>query len=196
MYKRQLRGLAWERREVLQGLPSVLWSVYWNENPWSQPPSYRFNWARGLDLEEYDAAEHEVLLFVGCTGSYDRRAQKVARALVHLLQAAGVRFGVLREEPCCGEAVLSLGHRPYFEEIAQHTAEVLAERGVRHLVTLSPHAYDTFRNRYPALDGEVRVEHYTQVLARLVRGGRLRFEGEVAWRVAFHDPCYLSLIHI
>lgn len=189
---RALRALAWERREVLAGLPSVLWSVYWNDNPWSQPPSYRFAWARGLDLAEYDPAEHEFLLFIGCTASYDRRAQRIARALVRLLRAAGTPFGVLQEEPCCGEAVLSLGHRAYFEEIAGQTAERLAEKGVRRLVTVSPHAFDTFHNRYPALGGEVQVEHYTQVLARLVREGRLTFEAEVPERIAFHDPCYLA----
>ena len=35
---RGLRYLAWQRRNTPRGLPSVLWSVYWNNNPWSQPP--------------------------------------------------------------------------------------------------------------------------------------------------------------
>ncbi|MCX6072621.1 MAG: (Fe-S)-binding protein [Chloroflexi bacterium] len=174
---RALRQLRWERRQTLKGLPSVLWSLYWNNNPWSQPPSRRGNWAQGLELPTYDAEKHEVLLYVGCTCSYDRRAQSIAGALVKVLRAADVRFGVLGEgEPCCGEPALSLGHLPYFEEIAQKTAEVFRERGVRRLVAISPHAFDVFQNHYPALDEGFRPSHYVQYLADLVRTGRLGFD--------------------
>jgi ferredoxin len=34
---RGLRTIAWEQRSVEKGLPSLLWSIYWNNNPWSQP---------------------------------------------------------------------------------------------------------------------------------------------------------------
>lgn len=112
---RGLRSLAWERRQVPRGLPSLLWSVYWNNNPWSQPPSQRSAWARSLDLPTFDPARHEILFYVGCTSAYDGRGRKVARSLARLFDAAGVAFGVLGDdEPCCGEAVLSAGHIPYF----------------------------------------------------------------------------------
>ena len=190
---RALRQLRWERRQTLKGLPSVLWSLYWNNNPWSQPPSRRGNWAQGLELPTYDAEKHEILLYVGCTCSYDRRAQRIAGALVKVLRAADVRFGVLGEgEPCCGEPALSLGHLPYFEEIAQKTAEVFRERGVRRLVAISPHAFDVFQNHYPALDEEFRPSHYVQYLADLVRTGRLGFDRSLDLKVTFHDPCLLG----
>ena len=142
---RALRAIAWEARQVPKGLPSVLWSEYWNNNPWSQPPSQRGQWARDLDLQLFDPQQHELLLYAGCTASYDRRAQKIARALVTVLRAAGVSFGYLSEnEPCCGEAVLSMGHHLYFGEIMGHAEQVLQEKGVTKLLTVSPHCYDTF----------------------------------------------------
>jgi Fe-S oxidoreductase len=192
---RSLREMAWERRAVERGLPSMLWSEYWNGNPWSQPPSQRAAWAKDLDLPDFDPHEHEILLYVGCTSSYDRRAQRIARSLVHLLRAGKVQFGVLGEdEPCCGEAVLSVGHTPYFEEIASRTAQVLAEKGVSHLVTISPHCYDVFKNHYPSLVGDSfpTSRHYTQFLAGLVESGRLGFHKTVDKVATFQDPCYLG----
>ncbi len=190
---RGLRYLAWQRRHTPRGLPSVLWSVYWNNNPWSQPPSQRTLWAKNLDLPTYDAAQHEILLYVGCTASYDQRVQRVARSVVRLLNAAGVQFGVLGDdEPCCGEAVLNVGHKPYFQEIAQQTAQVFRERGVTRLVTISPHCYDVFKNHYPQLNESLTPIHYTQYLATLVEDSRLPLIRTVALKVTYHDPCYLS----
>ena len=66
---RGLRLLAWEKNQVEEGLPTLLWSVYWNNNPWEQPPSQRAMWAKNLDLPKFDPAEHEILYYVGCTTS-------------------------------------------------------------------------------------------------------------------------------
>lgn len=190
---RALRGLRWDQRQALKGLPSILWSVYWNNNPWSQPPSQRSRWAGGLDIPAFDPEQHEILLYVGCTASYDRRAQRVARSLVKVLHAAGVSFGILGDdEPCCGEAVLSLGHRDYFSELSKNTAGILRERGVRDLVTISPHAYDTFRNHYVHQDEMIRPMHYTEYLAGLMTTDRLRPSQRVDRRITFHDPCLLG----
>lgn len=192
---RSLRNIAWNRRNVEKGLPSLLWSVYWNDNPWSQPPSQRSRWAKGLEIPVYNPEQHEFLLYVGCTSSYDRRAQKIARSLVHLLQAARVSFGYLGDvEPCCGEAVLSVGHKPYFQEIAHQTERFFLERGVVHLVAISPHCYDVFKNYYPyalAQNG-IQIQHYTQYLAQIIEEGRLRFERPLNLIVTFQDPCYLG----
>jgi Fe-S oxidoreductase len=187
---RGLRSLSWERRDLPQGLPSMLWSVYWNNNPWDQPPSQRSDWAKTLDLPSFDPAEHEILYYIGCTSSYDRRAQQVALALTHLFNAAGVSFGTLGdEEPCCGEAVLSVGHKPYFQEIATQNVSIFEERGVNRLVTVSPHCYDVFRNHYPT---GLEAYHYTQYLASLIDEGRLQFRTPIEHHVTYHDPCYLA----
>jgi Fe-S oxidoreductase len=190
---RGLRYAAWERRKVAENLPSLLWSEFWNENPWSQPPSQRAHWAKDLDIPHFDAQVHEVLFYVGCTSSYDLRAQAIANSLVWLLRAAGVQLGFLgNDEPCCGEAVLSVGHEPYFTEIAEKTSEVFLERGVTRLVTVSPHCYDVFANHYPQFESKLEPLHYTQYLAQLVKDDRLKFEHPVDARITFQDPCYLG----
>ncbi|MEJ2710703.1 MAG: (Fe-S)-binding protein [Anaerolineales bacterium] len=188
-----LRQLTWEQNQAHSGLPTMLWSLYWNNNPWSQPPSQRSLWAEGLHLPRFDPAQHEILLYAGCTASYDRRAQKVARAVVKILQAAGVAVGYLAEdEPCCGEPARSVGHMPFFLELAERAANIFERNGVATLVTISPHCYDVFRNHYPRRKPNFHPLHYTQYLAKLVAEGRLQFSEQVDQRITYQDPCYLG----
>lgn len=187
-----LRRLAWERRSVPRGLPTVLWAVHWDGNPWDQPPSARTAWAKGLDVPIF-SGEQDLLLYVGCTAAYDRRSQRVARSLVRLLRAAGVSFGVLADEPCCGEAVRTAGQEDYLAEVVEATARRFRAAGVRRLVALSPHCFDMFRARYPLED--VQVLHHSELLATLAEEGRLRFAGEAKATVTYHDPCYLGRRH-
>ncbi|MFH1124824.1 MAG: (Fe-S)-binding protein, partial [Pseudomonadota bacterium] len=52
----------------------------------------------------------EILLWVGCSGAFHHRYQEVSRAMVSILQAAGVRFGILgKDESCCGDPASRLG---------------------------------------------------------------------------------------
>jgi Fe-S oxidoreductase len=191
---RALRDLAWRQGEPAPGLPSVLWSLYWNGNPWSQPPSLRGAWSAGADIPRFDPERHEILLYVGCTCSYDRRAQEIARASAGVLESAGVSYGILgEEEPCCGESALAMGHGPYFHEIEAATTHALLESGASRIIVLSPHCYDVFRNHYPGLAGEIQVLHYTQYLSQLISAGRLSFPSRVsAKKVTFQDPCFLG----
>lgn len=190
---RGLRYMLWKRRNLLPGLPSALWSIFWNNNPWSQPPSLRSQWAKNLALPIFDPSQHELLLYIGCTPSYDRRAQNIARSFVALLQQAGADFGILGDdEPCCGESVLSLGHKPYFEEISSKNASFFKEKGVNKLVTLSPHCYDVFLNHYPEINDNFEAFHYTQLLRGMLQEGRISFHQSFDHRITFHDPCYLG----
>ena len=186
-----LREAAWRKRTVPEGFPSMLWSEYWNGNPWERPPSDRPGWMRGLDLPRY-SAEHEILLYAGCSACYDRRIQKVARALVSVLQGAGVSFGVLADdEPCCGDAVRSVGHTDYAQMIVDESSRRFAELGVKTIVTVSPHCYDMFKNHYQVGNG-FRPLHYSQYLAELVAAGRLAPANELSTTATFHDPCFLA----
>jgi Fe-S oxidoreductase len=190
---RGLRYLAWEDNQPHSGLPSLLWSVYWNNNPWDQPPSNRSQWAKDLNLPRYNPDKHEILYYVGCSAAYETRAQKIARDLVKLLKAARVSFGILGDdEPCSGEEVLSLGHYPYFQDLSNQALETFRDWGVGYLITTDPHSYDAFRNYYQGDYTGYQVDHYTQYLSRLLEDGRLVFDQSLHTRITFHDPCYLA----
>jgi Fe-S oxidoreductase len=186
-----LRNQAWKERKVPEGIPSVMWALHWDANPWRRPPSERSRWTKGMEVKSFQP-DDEILFYVGCTPSYDTRTQKVARALAALFRSAGVSFGTLGdEEPCCGDAAYVLGQSDYLRQIVESNVELFARRGVKTVVTTSPHCYDLFANQYPADDG-FRPLHYTQYLATLIEEGRLRFDKPFPKRVTFHDPCYLG----
>jgi len=191
-----LRSLAWQERAVPAGLPGVLWDMHWDGNPWGRPPSTRSAWAAGLDIPRFDPTEHGFLLYVGCTASFDRRAQKVARAVVGLLRATNVSFGTLGDdEPCCGDAARSLGNDAFLGEIVKKNVRQFAEAGVKEVVTVSPHCYDTFARCYPEGDGHFHARHYSQLARNLLLQGQLTFTGLPETAVTFHDPCYLARHH-
>lgn len=166
-------------------------------NPWGLSPADRFAWAEGLDVPL--ASKHsdfEVLYWVGCAAAYDRRVQKVARSVVRLLKAAGVDFAVLGpEERCTGESARRMGDELLFRQLAATNVETLARRNVRRIVAHCPHCVNSLRNDYPQVGGDYEVAHHSQLLAELLRDGRLKIpatEHGAAESIAYHDPCYLA----
>ena len=177
----------------MRGLPNVLWSEFWNNNPLSQPPSERTAWTKDLEVPIYQRDAHELLFYVGCTPAYDRRAQLITKSIVRLLHAAKVPFGILgEEEPCCGEAVLSFGHTAYFQELASQAAGTFRDHQVAELMTVSPHCQSVFHTRYPDCGAEFNPIHYTGYLKMLVEQGRLTLSNPFPHKVTVHDPCILA----
>jgi Fe-S oxidoreductase/nitrate reductase gamma subunit len=166
-------------------------------NPYGRPNTERMAWAEGLDVPTVETEpEFEYLLWVGCAGAFDPRAQKVVRATVQLLRDAGVRFAVLgAQESCTGDSARRLGDEFLFQERATAVIETLNASGVRKIVTACPHCLNTLQNEYPQFGGSYEVEHHSQLLARLVESGRLRRTGPSSGPTTFHDPCYLARVN-
>ncbi|MBT3401831.1 MAG: (Fe-S)-binding protein [Rhodospirillaceae bacterium] len=187
-----MRGLSVEMGAVPETLRAVLGSCDSNGNPWSEPREGRMGWAKGLDVPAFDA-DTEYLLFVCCTSCYDARSRNIARSLVELLTKAGVSFGVIgEEESCCGESVRKIGDESGFTKLAEANIGLFAGRGVKKIITTSPHCLHTFSKEYPELGGEYEVIHSSQLLAHLVEEGKLVPNGGIGKTVAYHDPCYLG----
>ena len=165
-----------------------------NFNPWQMSSQTRADWARDLGVKVMaDVGEAEYLYWVGCYGSFDERNRKVARAVVKILQTAGVDFAILgNEEKCTGEPARRAGHEYLYQTLAQANVETLKRYRFQTIVTACPHCFNTIRNEYPQLDGHFRVMHHSQLLDELIRAGRLRVSRELAARVTLHDPCYLG----
>lgn len=184
------------RKEIVeQGLapPAVrdyLKGIHVHGNPYKETSEDRGKWAEGLDIEQYNWQDY--LLYIGCVGSYDERGKTIALNLATLLKEAGVSFGILgNEETCDGNEVRMLGEAELFQMLAEKNLQTFNERGVRKIVTLSPHGYNAFKNEYPSLNGKFEVMHYTQLLAQMIVAGKLAFN-ETKARVTYHDPCFLG----
>jgi len=170
----------------------ALESLYNYGNPYGVPPSKRKEWLKGLHVPTF-SKETEVLFFIGCTAPNDFDAQNMARSLVQLFEKAQIGFGILEDEICCGNPSLKMGERGLFEEICEKNLKQFTSLEVKHIVTLSPHCFDTLLNRYPkdAMQG-IKVQHYSQFLAELIEHKRLSFETRIEKKVIYQDPCYLG----
>jgi Fe-S oxidoreductase len=67
----------------------------------------------------------------------------------------------------------------------------LGEAGVTRIVATCPHCFNTLSNEYPDFGGRYEVVHHTELLAELIRDGRLQPAAGTE-EVAYHDSCYLA----
>ena len=169
-----------------------------NSNPWGIGFAKRGDWAAGLDVPLLaDKPDVEYLFWVGCLGSYDEGGQKAARATVAVLKAAGVSFAVLGpEEKCCGDSVRRLGNEYVFQSLAQENLATFKKYGVRKIVTICPHGYNTFKHEYARLAPDAPVPEvvsHVELIDRLIKSGRLALNPKAgASAYTFHDSCYLG----
>lgn len=163
-------------------------------NPWQMSDS-RMAWAAGLDVPTVDDTDdYEILYWVGCAASLEPRAQQTARALVQVLQAAGVKFAVLGErERCTGDSARRAGNEYLFYEMASANIETLNEVAPPRILVTCPHCLHTLGTEYPQYGGHYEVVHHTDYLTELIASGRLDVAPEQGGaNVTFHDPCYLG----
>lgn len=192
-----MRSAIVEKGKVHPNVKTALESTFRQGNPLKMPREDRGLWAKDLQIKAFAETGAEYLYYVGCTPSYDPRGQKVARALVTLLQSAGVDFGILgSDENCCSSEVRRLGEAGLFEAMVEENTEMFKELNVQKMFTVSPHCFNAFKNDYRSIEAGAafgaQVQHYTQVLAELLRDGRLKFNGKFEKKVTYHDPCYLG----
>jgi Fe-S oxidoreductase len=170
-----------------------------NGSPWSFDPGDRAKWADGLDIptmaEMVERGERpEVLFWVGCMGSFDDRAKKIAVAFARVLQAAHVKFAILgQEEKCNGDPARRMGNEYLYQMLARDNVETLDRYGVETIVTNCPHCFHQIGNEYPQLGGNYDVIHHSTFIEKLLDDGRLPLNGEGrALTIAYHDSCYLG----
>jgi len=182
----------------LSGPPAkALQQVGNQSNPYGRPNSERLAWAEGLGVPTVESNPlFEYLLWVGCAASFDPRAQKVARATALLLKEGGISFAVLGpEERCTGDPARRIGDEFLYQQLAQTNVETLARHKAKKIVTPCPHCYNTLKNEYPQFGGQYQVQHHSQLLAELVRAGRLSNGTDAGEPITLHDPCYLARVN-
>ena len=189
---RSMRAMIAETGAIPQNLRPILGSVHSHGNPWAEDKEKRMNWTQGLEVPTF-GPDTEYFLFVCCTSAYDQRSQKIAQAMVALLKAAGVSFGIIgNEESCCGESVRKIGDEALFSKLAEKNIALFQGKGVKKIITTSPHCFTTFTQDYKDLGADFEVQHYSLFLNQLVKEGKLAPKTALNKKVAYHDPCYLG----
>jgi Fe-S oxidoreductase len=163
-------------------------------NPWGKPQSERAAWAAGLGVRVLEQGDDppEYLYWVGCAASFDERARTSAEATAGLLKKAGVDFAILGpREACTGDPARRMGNEYVFQSYAEQNVTTLNGQGVTKIVASCPHCFNTLANEYPDFGGAYEVVHHSELLAELVRDGRLTPQAG-AKPITYHDSCYLA----
>jgi Fe-S oxidoreductase len=167
-----------------------------NGNPWNMNKD-RLSWASGEPTLQVKTVEEnpnfDFLYWVGCSGAFDQRGQKIARAFTKILNAAGVNFAVLgNKENCTGDSARRAGNEYLFSMMAESNVKNLNRANVKKIVTTCPHCLHTLKNEYSQFGGNYEVLHHTQLIRQLFENKALAINKKESAKVTFHDPCYLG----
>ena len=164
-----------------------------NGNPLGMGYASRGDWAEPLGIKPLaEDPEVDILYFVGCYASFDKRNIAVAASFIKLCQAAGIKVGILgKEEKCCGEPIRKMGNEYLYQTLAMETVEIIKGYGVNKIVTTCPHCFNTLTKDYRDFDFDIEVVPHVLFLEQLVASGRLPVAAE-AFTCAYHDSCYLG----
>jgi heterodisulfide reductase subunit D len=138
----------------------------------------------------------EILFWVGCSGSFDQRAQRITKAFAGILGKIGVKYAILgKEEMCTGDPARRAGNEFIFQMMAYQNIQVLNNYNIKKIVTACPHCFNILKNEYKELGGDYEVIHHTVFLQQLINEGKIRLKEGGAFkgkRITYHDSCYLG----
>lgn len=156
----------------------------------------RYDWAVDLQVQVAQPGRLVDVLLIAGEGAFDMRYQRSLRALVKVLNRAGVDYAVLGGvETDTGDTARRLGDEATFQQLATQLIATLARYSFRKIVTADPHVMHSLRNEYRALGGRYEVQHHTTLIAELVASGKLTPRENAAFAdktITYHDPCYLG----
>src|SRR5476651_2307618 len=187
--------------------PEYLGAMYNNlerrSNIWGLGYDQRTKFVTSAELEIFDPTKHDVMVWLGCAGSFDADFQKSLKSMFAILRTCGVKFGVLSKEKCNGDPAKRTGNEYMFQELANANIADLKAAGPKKILTSCPHCVKTIGDDYKKFGYEVEIVHssvYIEELTRTAlssakalaeRPGSASLSGERD-KVTFHDPCYLG----
>jgi Fe-S oxidoreductase len=192
------RGMM-DNGNVPQSLQKPLKALQSRGNPYGKMEKKKADWTKATDFAQTcqvkvvngEKSSVDTLYFVDSITSYDDRMQAIARATSRILTYVGVDFGILgATEKDSGHEVRRFGEELLFLSLRDHNANAIRASGVRCIITNDPHAYNALKHDYKNIPP---VEHISQLVAREVQAGKIRFTPAASGSVyTYHDPCYLG----
>jgi Fe-S oxidoreductase len=179
--------------------PDYLGAMYNNlerrSNIWGLGYDQRTKFVQAAALETFDPVKHDVLVWLGCAGSFDADFQKSLRSLFGILRAKDVKFGVLAKERCTGDPAKRTGNEYMYQELANGNIEELKASGVKKILTSCPHCVKTIGDDYKKFGYQVEIVHSSVFVEELTRDdlrAAARSGAHDRDLVTYHDPCYLG----
>lgn len=159
-----------------------------SHNIYGKPHGNRLQWIpKDIQLSE----DSDIAYFTGCTTAY--LFPDIALNTIKILKAADIDFKVLTDEYCCGALLWRTGQREVAKKLAEHNLEVLRVQGIRTLITSCAYCYGTFKGFYPRIAKvDFKVLHISEVVQKMLKEGKLKFNKSIKMKVTYHDPCLLG----
>lgn len=163
-------------------------SVEENNNPYKEAKEDRLKWANGMGIP----SKAETMFFVGCTPAY--RRQEMADCTAKILKEAGVEFGILEDEWCCGSPLQRTGFWDLAKKMAEHNVKAMKEAGAKKVVFPCAGCYRMFKVDYPKIVGDLpfEVQSMAEFIEELLDEGKIDLKNEVPGKMTYHDPCHLG----
>ncbi len=167
------------------------------DNPWLKPRSRRRDWAKNIEVNDFEKDRCEYLFFAGCTPSFDPLLQHEIENTVKVFKQAGISIGIFGErEICCGSPAIRIGDRETFFSLVKRNIDLFKDSGVKKIITHCAGCHHVLKYDFPEVPGiqdiDFQVLHVTEVLSQLVEEGRIKFDREVPMSVTWHDPCHIG----
>ena len=147
------------------------------------------DWAAGLDLP----IGGETVLFCDCEAAFYRTS--VPRAVAQILKKAGVEFGLMQEQWCCGGPAAEMGYVDQARRFAEHNVADWRAAGAKRILVVDPHDYISFTEDYPRYFGDdydFEIVLVVELVAELIRDGNLELTEPVERVATYHDACRLN----
>ena len=174
--------------------PNYLGAMYNNlerrSNIWGLGYDQRTRFIQSAGLEIFDAAKHDVLVWLGCAGSFDADFQKSLRSLFSILRTKDVKFGVLAKERCNGDPAKRTGNEYMYQELANGNIDDLKAAAPKTILTSCPHCVKTIGDDYRKFGYQVDIVHSSVYVEQLLRSAAAASGSRDV--VTYHDPCYLG----
>lgn len=138
------------------------------------------------------SSELKTLYFVGCTTAHVYT--ETGQAMKKILDAVNIEVKILKEEPCCGGVLFMIGQMGEAIKKVKENIAFLKSHNIGKIIVNCPECYKTFREDYPRVgkDFNIPVQHSTQVIAQLIKEGKLQLTKEVPIKATYHDSCHLG----
>ena len=185
------QNLVMERSEIPELMGKANNSLELRGHPFFGTGAGPKDWYKDLDVPIFEKGKTEYLLWIGCSVTYEERAQQIARSMVRILSYAGISFGILEDPRCTGDPAKQMGNEFMFAELVQQNIEDFSALGIEKIITMCPHCYNSFTRHYPELDGNYEVFQHSVFIGELIERGKLPLSRE-STTICYHDPCYLG----
>ena len=194
-------------RLIVTPLLNMRWSRWFAEKLFGvdrkapMPGFAKKRFAAEVEAYQPGPGKRKVAYFYGCFT--DNNAPEVGRAILRVLEAAGVEV-VFPSQQCCGAALVGAGDfaaARQLNELNMHSLRQALEQGCEAIVVGSPSCALALSHETATLLGIDAVEVSDKIVDLFTYLHRLQTAGELNWKLreqtlhaAFHEACHLTAL--